>query len=53
MMDREPRVAVVTGAAMGIGLAVTRRLLADGLAVVAVDRDGDALADIAGRWGSR
>jgi NAD(P)-dependent dehydrogenase (short-subunit alcohol dehydrogenase family) len=53
MTDREPRVAVVTGAAMGIGLAVTQRLLADGLAVVALDRDGDALADVAGRLGKQ
>ncbi len=36
--------AVVTGAAMGIGRAVAERLLADGIHVVALDRDGDALA---------
>ena len=32
------RSAVVTGVAMGIGYAVARRLLADGWAVVGVDR---------------
>ena len=35
--------AVVTGAAMGIGLAVTERLLADGILVVGLDRDAPAL----------
>jgi NAD(P)-dependent dehydrogenase (short-subunit alcohol dehydrogenase family) len=37
------RSVVVTGAAKGIGRAVTERLSADGFAVVAVDVDGDAL----------
>ncbi|HEY7069189.1 MAG TPA: SDR family oxidoreductase [Acidimicrobiales bacterium] len=37
-------VAVVTGAARGIGLAVAQRLGARGTAVAAVDVDGDALA---------
>lgn len=36
-------VAVVTGAAGGIGLAVTRRLLGDGVRVLAADRDPDGL----------
>ena len=35
------RVAVVTGAARGIGAATVRALVADGWAVVAVDRGGD------------
>jgi NAD(P)-dependent dehydrogenase (short-subunit alcohol dehydrogenase family) len=38
-------VAIVTGAAHGIGLAVARRLGASGLTVVAVDVDGDTLRD--------
>jgi NAD(P)-dependent dehydrogenase (short-subunit alcohol dehydrogenase family) len=40
-------VAVVTGAAQGIGLATARRLGALGLSVVAVDVDGDALENAA------
>ncbi len=39
--------AVVTGAGSGIGEAVTRRLLADGWAVVAVDNNADGLARFA------
>lgn len=42
------RTALVTGAASGIGRAVTARLLEEGANVVALDRDGGALA---GAWG--
>ncbi|MHB2167968.1 SDR family NAD(P)-dependent oxidoreductase [Alsobacter sp. R-9] len=41
MADRE--VALVTGAARGIGLATTRRLLEDGFHVVMVDRNAETL----------
>ncbi len=47
-----PRVAVVTGAASGIGLGIARRLGADGMAVALLDRDGagarDAAAEMVG-----
>ena len=38
-----PRVAFVTGAAQGIGLATAARLARDGFRVVAMDRSGDQL----------
>jgi 2-hydroxycyclohexanecarboxyl-CoA dehydrogenase len=37
------RVAVVTGAASGIGLGVANRLAADGIAVALLDRDGQGV----------
>lgn len=40
------RVALVTGAANGIGRATAARLHADGFQVVAIDRDGDRLATL-------
>jgi len=39
-----PPVAVVTGAAMGIGRAVAERLAGDSIQVVGLDRDEAALA---------
>jgi rhamnulose-1-phosphate aldolase/alcohol dehydrogenase len=41
----EGRIALVTGGAGGIGMAVARRLLAEGAHVVITDRDRDALAE--------
>jgi NAD(P)-dependent dehydrogenase (short-subunit alcohol dehydrogenase family) len=55
MSMSERRVALVTGAAGGIGRAMTAALLADGHAVAAVDRDAtalDQLTRLAGRHGA-
>lgn len=45
------RIAVVTGGAAGIGRAVAGRLVAEGAAVVLVDRDESALQGAAGSLG--
>lgn len=47
----ESRVALVTGAARGIGLATAQLFLEQGWLVAALDRDGDALAKVAGNLG--
>jgi NAD(P)-dependent dehydrogenase (short-subunit alcohol dehydrogenase family) len=46
-MAESPRVVLVTGAAGGIGAAITRALVADGHAVAAVDRDAAGLERLA------
>jgi NAD(P)-dependent dehydrogenase (short-subunit alcohol dehydrogenase family) len=48
MLDFAGRLAVVTGAACGIGRAISRSLADHGARVIAVDRDDAALAAIAG-----
>lgn len=47
----EPRVALVTGAARGIGTAVVFRLLSEGYRVIGADADGEALDALTQRLG--
>src|SRR5215210_1468484 len=47
------KVAVVTGAARGIGLAIAERFLADSYRVALLDVDGQTLRQTAGRFGAR
>jgi NAD(P)-dependent dehydrogenase (short-subunit alcohol dehydrogenase family) len=51
--ERELDSAVVTGAAKGIGRAIAARLIAEDIAVVAVDRDETALRIAVGELGER
>ncbi len=46
-MSETQRVAIVTGAAGGIGRAMTRGLLAAGIRVAGVDRDREPLEALA------
>jgi ribitol 2-dehydrogenase len=50
-MSLKGKVAAVTGAASGIGLSIARDLLAEGVTVVMVDRDAEALARLAEELG--
>lgn len=45
MGQLDGRIALVSGAASGIGLAIARRFAAEGAKVVATDRSGDQLAE--------
>jgi NAD(P)-dependent dehydrogenase (short-subunit alcohol dehydrogenase family) len=47
----EKKVAVITGAARGIGLATARLMVSQGTRVAMVDRDADELAKVAGDLG--
>lgn len=49
----DTKIAVVTGAASGIGLATTKALLAEGATVVMVDRNAESLASITAELGHR
>jgi NAD(P)-dependent dehydrogenase (short-subunit alcohol dehydrogenase family) len=51
MTPLDGRTALVTGAARGIGLAITERLLADGARVAMVDRDAASVERAAKRLG--
>lgn len=46
-MELQGRVALVTGAASGMGRATARRLVDEGMRVCALDIDGDAVRDVA------
>lgn len=52
-MDLEGKVAVVTGAAGGIGAATSACLIEAGASVLVVDRDAAAARDVADRLGPR
>lgn len=51
MPDSTARAALVSGGGQGIGRAIVARLVADGWRVAAVDRDAEALAEIAALHG--
>lgn len=53
MAQFEGMTMVVTGAASGIGRAITEGAVADGAHVVAVDRDGDRLRELAATSSTR
>jgi NAD(P)-dependent dehydrogenase (short-subunit alcohol dehydrogenase family) len=51
-MRLDGKIAVVTGAASGIGLAVAKRLAAEGAQIVIGDRNADGLRDAVQAIGS-
>ncbi len=46
-MTLKGKIALVTGAATGIGLSITKRLIVDGAAVAMIDIDAEGLAKVA------
>lgn len=48
-MQLDGKIAVITGAASGIGLALTERFLSEGMSVVMADVEADVLHEQAGR----
>jgi pyridoxal 4-dehydrogenase len=52
-MKLEGRVAVVTGAAQGIGRAVAEKLASEGASIVAVDLNGEGARKVASNLGGR
>ena len=53
MSQLEGKIAVITGAASGIGLATTNALIAAGATVVMVDRNKEALDRIVAHCGGK
>ena len=53
LFDVAGRAYVVTGAASGLGLAISEALAANGARVLLVDRDAARLDEIASRWGAK
>jgi NAD(P)-dependent dehydrogenase (short-subunit alcohol dehydrogenase family) len=53
VLQMEDQVAMVTGAANGIGRAIVERFVAEGMCVAAVDINRDDLADSIAKYGDR
>lgn len=53
MVGNVPQIALVTGAAHGIGRAIAERLAQDGYRVLAADPDGPQLENNAGSWANQ
>jgi len=51
MSENQKKVAIVTGGAQGIGREIVRGLLADGMTVIAVDMNSEALDELPGELG--
>ena len=53
MRGLKNRVAIVTGAAGGIGVAICRRFIEEGISVIALDVNAAALADLHAKFDGR